>query len=59
MSDVDADGGEYWFEYAVRRPGAIGTAVGPLSRPEAERLASEIGGTVLRRRITHGSWAIA
>ncbi|WP_203138202.1 hypothetical protein [Microbacterium sp. JZ31] len=64
MSDADVDGApsndEYtWFEYAVRRPGAVGNALGPLSRQEAARLASEIGGTVIRRRITHSAWAIA
>lgn len=48
-----------WFEYAVRRPGTYGNAVGPLSRQEAVRLASEIGGTVIRRRIIQEAWAIA
>lgn len=59
MSDVDADGSQFWFEYAVRRPGTVGNALGPLSRQEAVRLAAEIGGTVIRRRITHSAWAIA
>ncbi|WP_345750799.1 hypothetical protein [Microbacterium rhizophilus] len=63
MSDVDVDSPfsvEYaWFEYAVRRPGAVGNALGPLSRQEAARLATEIGGTVIRRRITHGAWVVA
>lgn len=63
MDDIDAGGVksvEYaWFEYAVRRPGPSGNALGPFSRQEAARLATEIGGTVIRRRITHGAWAIA
>ncbi|MER7797903.1 hypothetical protein [Microbacterium sp. NPDC096154] len=58
MPDMDADGSVFWFEYAVRRPVA-GNAVGPLSRHEAERLAAEIGGTVIRRRISQGLWSIA
>jgi len=59
MSDIDDDGGEFWFEYAVRRPGVVTRAIGPLPWREAERLAREIGGTIMRRRITHGAWATA
>ncbi|GAB3268678.1 hypothetical protein B5M43_001600 [Microbacterium sp. MEC084] len=59
MYDVDTDGSHYWFEYAVKRSGSPGNAVGPLSRHEAERLAAETGGVLLRRRISQSLWATA
>lgn len=58
MYDVDTDGNVFWFEYAVKRSEAApGNAVGPLSRHEAERLAADTGGVMLRRRISQGLWA--
>ena len=53
----ETDGSTSWMEYAVVRP--AGGTVGPMSRGEAERLAAEIGGTVMSRRITHGAWSAA
>ena len=59
MSEIDDDGGESWFEYAVRRPGPAALAIGPLPHQQADILARETGGTIIRRRITHGAWVVA
>ena len=53
MVATDVDGGTYYFEYAVTHNGHT---FGPLARTAAERLATETGGTITRRQITHGPW---
>lgn len=57
MITMGEDGSTSWTEYAVARPS--GGAIGPMPRTEAVRVAGEIGGTLMERRITHGPWTEA
>lgn len=54
MVTTDVDGSTYWTEYAVALPS--GLTVGPMCQAEAHHLATERGGTVMQRRITHSPW---
>lgn len=51
------DGTSHYYEYAVEK--ANGGRVGPYGKHDAERLAQEIGGTVLFCQITRSPWRTA